>query len=91
MRYGQVALVCYMFIVAACFFRRARCTPRLFIILCVAYIAFYLVVCVWVDKLGLGGPLRSDAVRALAEATIVGSVWIPYFYFSKRVKGTFMK
>jgi len=91
--YGNIAMLIFIVIILIFFFKKHKITPVLMIFYLIANLMF-----VFFDQIIIQSiPSVTEVVEVervyieIVRAFISAAIWIPYFIFSKRVKGTFTK
>lgn len=88
---AKIGLIVFTLIVIVYFFRKRRILPTMMVFLLILYL-----ILVSVDYfhsnfiLLMKDQNSADTLRELIQSIIVCSIWVPYFLFSRRVKGTFV-
>ena len=84
---GMDALIlCLLLYVAVLFFQKKRAAPRAFIVLMLAHLGYTLL-----DEFVLGAMINlKPDVGAILKSLILCSIWISYFFVSRRVEETFI-
>ena len=89
---GNICFFIFSLWLVVVFFQQRKYTPKLIILFLAANLIFvgfdYFATTFIIIR---PASINLDAMINLVRTTVAGLVWIPYFIFSKRVAGTFVK
>ena len=89
---GSIGFLILSIIIVILFFRRHRWTPKLVIFFMAANIIFvgadYFIINFFLIR---SNSINVDTIINFVRTVVAGSIWIPYFMFSKRVAKTFTR
>ncbi len=89
---GNIGFIAFVSFVIVYFFRKRRVLPKMIIALLISNLVFILIDYFVVDLIPfVKSQNDTETLRELIQSIIACSIWVPYFLFTKRVKGTFVR